>query len=538
MLRHASYIVIGCLLAGIGLAGGWFAALQTGGPHAADEKDDAHAPHEEMLDQRTLANLGVTVAPARRSTFVRWRPVQAVVEDRPRNARPVVAPFPGIVTRVEVETGDVAAPGDALVVIARNPIPRPKPALTADVLTPVSEEVHEAVAALRKALGKLEIVDANLERVRGIAGKREPGGVRILRKSEIEFENERRAILVDIKGARHELERHGLSEPQIAAIEKGGEAPGNTSLWEHALRRSGLWPKQCDAIRTALPENQRDLPWVTAAIGELAASGLATEALATMLVESPSMRSRFAEVAGLLLEGMPLPTIGLLAETGALEPSITRRAPGGPEQWDVEAVDVRIGSRVETGDVLVRLHDATTMWLRIEPVGEEIGRVARALRAGVPLDASPLVPDSGPELKGLKLRRMVTSGGAETRGGQTYARVANSRLCPATESGSCTWDLRVGLRYLVKVPLERYENKYVLPTGAVTTRGPDRIVYIRDGTTFRAQPVRVEYEDDAVTVVTDDGGIFEDDPLVMSGAFALGLALQRDAGGNEHGHSH
>ncbi|MHC4958157.1 MAG: efflux RND transporter periplasmic adaptor subunit, partial [Planctomycetota bacterium] len=103
-----------------------------------------------------------------------------------------------------------------------------------------------------------------------------------------------------------------------------------------------------------------------------------------------------------------------------------------------------------------------------------------------------------------------------------------------------SWKLRVGLRYLLKVPEQSIGECFVLPAGAVAQMGPDRVVFLRDGKTFRHEPVHVLHEDDDTIVVAHDGSITPGDAIVTSGAFALGLALQ-DTGGaiDPHaGHSH
>ena len=540
MLRNLGLIFFCCMLTVVGLVGGWFAGRSGATGANAESEPEGVAAADQQLDERTLANLGVRIAPAERTTFTRFRSVQAVVEDRPQNVQPVVAPLGGIVTKVEVETGGAAKGGDTLIILARDPIPRPKPELTADILTPISEEVHAGVSALRMALGELKIADGNLARVRRIAGDRPNGGVSILRKSEIEYENQRARVLVALTGARSELERHGLTAEEIASIEAGGRAPRHPHLWEHALRRQGLWLKEADAIRAALPEAQRALPWCVAAIGELSAAGLASNELVGALSTDERFRTHFAEVSSLLLTGMPLATVRLLSQVGALEEKMVLRAPPGVEQWDVQAMLVRPGQRVEAGQVLLQLHDARRMWLRVEPVGAEIGHVVRALSEGSMLLAVPLIGDSGPVLTDLHLTRLVTNAQSSERGGLAYADVVNTRLCPVDCGPACSWSLRVGLRYVLRVPIEDLPGRFVLPVGAVTSKGPERIVLIRDGAGFRPQPVRIDYEDDEVTVIRDDGGIFEDDPVVMSGAFALSLALELESGPvDPHaGHSH
>jgi hypothetical protein len=92
----------------------------------------------------------------------------------------------------------------------------------------------------------------------------------------------------------------------------------------------------------------------------------------------------------------------------------------------------------------------------------------------------------------------------------------------------------------VLVPVERLEERFVLPAGAVTDDGPRKVVFLQDGDTFLAKPVLVEYEDDEIVVVANDGAIFPGDPVALTGAFALGLALQTGSGAvDPHaGHSH
>ena len=93
---------------------------------------------------------------------------------------------------------------------------------------------------------------------------------------------------------------------------------------------------------------------------------------------------------------------------------------------------------------------------------------------------------------------------------------------------------------LVLVPDRTFKKCLVFPAGAVTEAGPERIVFAQDGATFRAEPVHVIYEDDEVVVVEYDGHIAPGDPVVLTGAFALGLAMQKGTGAiDPHaGHDH
>ena len=260
------------------------------------------------------------------------------------------------------------------------------------------------------------------------------------------------------------------------------------------------------------------------------------------LEETAGARAHFAEVASLLLDGTPLETVRLLARGGAFEPTLVLRAPiGGAGDWDVEEVQARVGQRVEPGAEVIGLYDAREMWLRLEPVGHEIALVARAVEGGAALAAVPVLPGSGPSIDGIRLLRMQIQGDLADRGGIALATVANVSA-PCTVEASCrSWQLRVGLRYLVRVPAERLPGRYVLPADALTYDGPSPVVFRRHGEHFEPQPVHVEYADEEVAVVADDGSLVEGETVVVRGAFALGMALQRgaSAGADPHaGHVH
>jgi hypothetical protein len=178
------------------------------------------------------------------------------------------------------------------------------------------------------------------------------------------------------------------------------------------------------------------------------------------------------------------------------------------------------------------------MGLRLEPLGHETPHVVRALERKTSFDATPLLAGAGPLLEGLLVDRFETRTALEERGSVAWAICENEEIA---HGDARSWRLRVGLRYVARIPMGDREERFVLPVAAVGEDGSERVVYLEDGRSFRAQPVRVEFEDDEVVVVANDGSIFAGDRVALSGAFALGLALQSDSGGavDPHaGHGH
>ena len=144
--------LVAILCTGVGLAVG---KLVLGGAEhaAADEHGDEHADeHGPHLSEATLTNLGVEVAPIELTRFVRRMRVAATVVDTPRTELPVFAPMGGRVDRIDVVEGMVTGPGEPLASLVREALPRPELTLTAEVLRPAQERLHETVLELRRAL--------------------------------------------------------------------------------------------------------------------------------------------------------------------------------------------------------------------------------------------------------------------------------------------------------------------------------------------------------------------------------------------------
>jgi cobalt-zinc-cadmium efflux system membrane fusion protein len=100
-----------------------------------------------------------------------------------------------------------------------------------------------------------------------------------------------------------------------------------------------------------------------------------------------------------------------------------------------------------------------------------------------------------------------------------------------------SWALRPGLRYIVRIPVERRSNVFVLPADAAATQGPDTVLLLEDGDSFQAVPVRVFHRDSRTVVVGNDGAVFPGDRAVLHGAYSVMLAIQASAGGGADAHA-
>jgi len=81
---------------------------------------------------------------------------------------------------------------------------------------------------------------------------------------------------------------------------------------------------------------------------------------------------------------------------------------------------------------------------------------------------------------------------------------------------------------MLEVPVRSMENVYVVSTAAIADDGPDKVVFIEDGDSFKSVPVEVAYQNEEVAVlpINKDTRLFPGDALVLKGAYALSLALK------------
>ncbi|MCA8981173.1 MAG: hypothetical protein H6831_00635 [Planctomycetes bacterium] len=540
--RMSWKIVVGAVLcvAG-GLAGGWrIAAVR---PHAHGPEVGAAPQDEEPkpLSEATLRTLGVTFGTAKLGDWTRTTPVAAVVEAPPEVERTVRAPFGGRVVSVETKLGAKVEPGNVVVTVLRDPLPRPSLTLTGAILKPASE-LHETVLELRARVQELELARTELQRVEQYTAQVDGEELPIIplqRKIDLGYRVARAEASVE--QSRMEMEKHGLDEEQIREIEDGGHLPQATgATWRRALEHNGVWTADAEALYLTLPEHLRNVPWVVGTIGELAGVGLASPELSAWLREEPGAGERILEIGVLLQRGHSLEDVERFYRLGALEPVMRVAAPetNHPgEAWDVRRIHVQPGTRVEQGSPLVDLEDAAHMLLRIEPVGGEVAAVLYAKATGEALSATSLVPGAGPDLDGLKVAFVASS--TEREG--TVAYVETDNILLASDDGRRTWGLRQGTRYTVFVPREMLEGVFVLPAEAVAEMGPDLVVFHREPSgVLIPLPLSVVHRDEQVVIVEPVPGLdlFEGDEIALSGAFALSLAMRGGDATADHGHAH
>ncbi|MFT5130259.1 MAG: hypothetical protein ACI8W8_003888, partial [Rhodothermales bacterium] len=359
------------------------------------------------------------------------------------------------------------------------------------------------------------------------------------RQNLINLRYEQAKVLQDIANLRQELRLHGLSDAELVKIEAGEDVALNPRVWKALLQRNGLWSALADSLLAALPALEQAKPWSVALVAELALQQLAVPQLLSWLGETPEAAGEFAAIAGFLQGGASVTQVRDLFELGAFAPEVSVTVPTGAEDWDVHAVAVSPGDMVSAGDDLMTIANPRSLRLVAHPAGGETAALLAALRSSQMVSAKALVTGSGPDLTGLTLLSVTANADDEP---VAYLTVENRELRNVERAGRNyrSWELRPGLRYMLRVPTEQLNDVVVLPVGAIVQDGAETQVFVRNGGDFLPAKVVLAYRDHEVVVLGNKSELFPGDEVVVSNAFALKLALNAGKGGDDPhaGHSH
>jgi hypothetical protein len=89
----------------------------------------------------------------------------------------------------------------------------------------------------------------------------------------------------------------------------------------------------------------------------------------------------------------------------------------------------------------------------------------------------------------------------------------------------------------LRVPIEEWPDRMVVPVGAVAKDGVENFVFIIDQDHFYQQAVEVEFRDPRFVVLASDGSIHPGDIIALNSAQQLQFALKNQSGKNTDRHA-
>lgn len=212
----------------------------------------------------------------------------------------------------------------------------------------------------------------------------------------------------------------------------------------------------------------------------------------------------------------------------------------------VQDLNVHQGQFVNAGDPLSGLADLETLFVEGRAFEQDSTEILRAASRDWPVQA---VFEAGAGesqvIGGLQIQFVSNQVHPESRAFHFYVELPNVIVrdvqLPAGRR-YVSWKFKPGQRLHLRVPVERWADRIVIPREAIAEEGPETYVFIQNGDHLDRVPVHVEYQDRRHAVLANDGSLYPGDLIAMTAAHQLQMALKSqstEGGGHaHHGHMH
>lgn len=241
---------------------------------------------------------------------------------------------------------------------------------------------------------------------------------------------------------------------------------------------------------------------------------------------------------------MPTPVVSNAAKPNAAMPNPVQQASllvDAPSTigfaYEIQELSVELGQQVQAGQLLAKLSNHQSLYV----IGHAFKREAPYLeqaaqeRRAIDIEFAEDVVDRWPGLEqSLEIRHLSNSIDRESRTFDFFIPLANqSRTYEKQGKAFLVWRFRPGQRARLHVPVEKYENVFVVPAAAVVRDGPEAYVFRQNGDLFKQLPVHVLHEDRQSIVIANDGSIPAGSYLAQSAAASLNRVLKAQTASGE-----
>jgi hypothetical protein len=260
-----------------------------------------------------------------------------------------------------------------------------------------------------------------------------------------------------------------------------------------------------------------------------------------------------AQRQALLLHGLSAAQVETIVQTRTLLQSLTIRAPmrdvaGTPETHPLQVQQLAVvkGKHVAAGDRLCTLVDYGELYVEGMAFEQDIRAVSGTAAAGRAVSAVLGSKSSTDEetITGLRILYLDDKIDRESRAFRFYVTLPNRLLREdKTADGRrfVSWQFKPGQRTQLRIPVEQWTGRIVLPLEAVAQDGAEAYVFELAGGELKRRAVHVEYRDQDWVVIANDGDLRVGATVAASAAHQVLLALKNKSGGGvdpHAGHNH
>ena len=211
----------------------------------------------------------------------------------------------------------------------------------------------------------------------------------------------------------------------------------------------------------------------------------------------------------------------------------------------IERMDVFPGKLVNPGDELCDLALHSHLQIKGEAFETESSQIYRALTEKWPVTAIFELGDKEPlQRENLKILYASSVTDPQARSFEFFLSLTNEIIRDQDGPDGRTyrsWRFKPGQQVQLLVPVEKWEERFVIPSEAVVSEGAESYVFKTNGKLLQRQPVVIEYRDARQAVIANDGSVFPGDEIATNQAYSLNLALKKASGSGvdlHAGHNH
>lgn len=208
------------------------------------------------------------------------------------------------------------------------------------------------------------------------------------------------------------------------------------------------------------------------------------------------------------------------------------RATNGPA-YEVEALKVDLGQQVQAGQLLCSLANHHTLYIEGHAFKNESPALARAAQLNWPVRIEFAEDDATgwPALdQAFRIRHLANAIDPASRTFSFYIPLGNqSRGYEKDGKTFVVWRFRPGQRVRLHVPVEEFQDVFVLPAAGVVRDGPEAYVFRQNGDLFNRKSVHVLHEDRLDIVLGQDSQVLPGFYVAQNGAASLNRVLKAQA---------
>lgn len=350
-------------------------------------------------------------------------------------------------------------------------------------------------------------------------------------------------IIVDRPG----VSDRGVTSPIAGVVTHVHAKPGDTVKPGDPLFELRLISEYVQNAQTELFKNTKEMQLVEEQKGRLAESVRSGAVSEARMIEVNNQLRRLATAAqayrqDLIARGLNPEQVKSASE-GKFVKDVTLRAPkSNVSLYEVQELKASLGEQVQAGQVLSILSNHQELYIEGHGFKQEANLLERAARDSwaVQAEFAEDAPADWPPMNSkLAIHHLANTVDPASRTLAFYLPLVNqSRSYEKNGQTFLVWRFRPGQRVRLQVPIEEFQDVFVLPIAAIVREGAETFVFRQNGDFMERKPVRVLYEDRDNVAIANDGGISDRLHIARNGAAALNRAIKAQSGGHEHGHDH